>query len=78
MQIEVRLFATLRQAAPDAPGGVLPLAVAEGASVGDALAAVKLDPAKVHLIMVNGVAADLSRVLRDGDRLGLFPSVGGG
>jgi molybdopterin converting factor small subunit len=78
MRLEVRLYATLRQAAPDAPAGVLPVEMPDGAAVADVLAAVKIDPAKVHLIMVNGVAADLGRVLSDGDRLGLFPPVGGG
>ncbi len=78
MQIEVRLYATLRQIAPDAPGGVLAVTMPEGASVADVFAALKIDPVKVHLIMVNGVAADLDSILKDSDRLGLFPPVGGG
>ncbi len=78
MQIEVRLYATLRQAAPDAPAGVLTVAASAGATVADLLALVNVDPAAVRLLMVNGIAADLGRVLRDGDRLGVFPPLGGG
>ncbi len=78
MQIEVRLYATLRQIAPDAPGGVLVVTVPEGTSVADVLAVLQVDPVKVHLIMVNGVADDLDSILKDSDRLGLFPPVGGG
>ncbi len=78
MQIELRLYATLRRAAPDAPAGVLTVAVPAGATVADLLALAKIDPAEVRLIMVNGIAADLGRVLQDGDRLGVFPPLGGG
>ena len=32
----------------------------------------------VKIIMVNGLSTPLERTLEDGDRLGLFPAVGGG
>jgi sulfur carrier protein ThiS len=78
MTIEVRLYATLRQAAPAAPAGVLPLAVPAAATVAEVLAILKINPADVHMIMVNGVAVDPGKVLGNGDRLGLFPPLGGG
>jgi sulfur carrier protein ThiS len=43
-----------------------------------ALAEIGLRPEGVKIIMVNGAAATLAGELRDGDRLGLFPAVGGG
>ncbi len=78
MRLEVRLYATLRQAAPASPDGVVPLDIPDGATVAEVLGLVKIDPADVRMIMVNGVAAELGRTLMDGDRLGLFPPLGGG
>ena len=34
--------------------------------------------ADIQIILVNGRRADLDTVLTNGDRLGLFPAVGGG
>jgi molybdopterin synthase sulfur carrier subunit len=78
MRLEVRLYATLRQAAPASPAGVVPLEIPDGATVAQVLGLVKIDPADVRMIMVNGLAAELDHVLKDGDRLGLFPPLGGG
>lgn len=78
MRLEIRLYATLRQAAPAAPAGVVPLDVPDGATVAQVLGLVKIDPADVRMIMVNGLAAELDHILKDGDRLGLFPPLGGG
>lgn len=78
MEIEVRLYATLRAAAPAAPAGVLRQEAAPGATVLDVLAALGIAPQQVHLVMVNGAQRGLEQVLAPGDRLGLFPPVGGG
>jgi molybdopterin converting factor small subunit len=78
MQIELRLYATLRQAAPEAPTGVLTVDVPAGATVADLFARFNIDPADVRMIMINGIAAEPGRVLQGGDRLGLFPPLGGG
>lgn len=78
MPLEVRLYATLRQAAPASPDGVVSLDVPDGATVAQILSLIKIDPADVRMIMVNGVAAELDQTLKYGDRLGLFPPLGGG
>ncbi|MDR7867037.1 MAG: MoaD/ThiS family protein [Sporomusaceae bacterium] len=78
MRLEIRLYATLRQAVPASPDGVVPLDIPDGATVAQVLGLIKIDPADVRMIMVNGVAAELGQTLRDGDRLGLFPPLGGG
>ena len=75
--IEVRLFATLapRQAdgskhfEVEARPGLTARLIAEEAG---------LDPVDVYLVMVNGIHRSLDWRLADGDRLGLFPPVGGG
>lgn len=77
MKVEVRLYATLRRYAADS-GGVMTAELAEGTTVAGLMARFGIDPAQVHLFMVNGTHAEPQRQLRDGDRVGLFPPVGGG
>jgi len=78
MRIEVRLYATLRRHALSAAGGVFAVDVPEGSRAADVIAKVGVDADEVHILMVNGVSSPLDQVLAEGDRLGLFPAVGGG
>lgn len=79
MQLEVRLFATLREYAPEgALNGVFVITLPEGTTLVDLLAVLGIGPEKVHLRMVNGVNVNEDRALRDNDRVGLFPPIGGG
>jgi len=74
MNIEVRCFATLGKFAPRDGALALP----EGTDVAGAMAALGVPPDEVKIIFVNGKAVGPQTALRDGDRLGLFPAVGGG
>jgi len=78
MVVEVRLFATLRRYTPSDPSGVIKVDVPEGISVLDLATYLKIDPAEIHLVMVNGIGRGLGEVIKSGDRVGLFPPVGGG
>ena len=78
MRIEVRLYATLRQHALSAAEGVLAVDVPEGSKAADVIAKVGVNADEVHILMLNGVSSPLDRVIAEGDRLGLFPAVGGG
>ena len=78
MRLEVRLYATLRRYAPSAAEGVLTLDMPEGSKAADAIAKAEVNPDEVRIILINGVSSSPERVLGDGDRLGLFPAVGGG
>ncbi len=78
MRIEVRLFATLRRHALSAPEGVLTIDVPEGSTAADAISKIQVDANEVHILMINGVNSPSDRVLAQGDRLGLFPAIGGG
>ncbi len=78
MKIEVRLYATLRRHTPQQPNGCLALELKQGATVREAVSLLGIDPAEIHLLMLNGVSAALDSVLAENDRLGLFPPVGGG
>jgi molybdopterin synthase sulfur carrier subunit len=77
--IEVRLFATLRRHAPSgSEAGVFSVRIPAGSTITDLLKTINVDPAEVHLFMVNGVSVNRERILSEGDRVGLFPPVGGG
>ncbi|WP_371381543.1 MoaD/ThiS family protein [Sporomusa aerivorans] len=78
MALEVRLFATLRNYFPEAPGGVLAVEDTTAGTLRELITNLKLNPDEIKIFMVNGVQADLSSEIKDGDRIGLFPPVGGG
>jgi molybdopterin converting factor small subunit len=75
--IEVRLFATLpmhsttgrKQFETKSRPGLTVREIVEGEG---------LEPAEVQIVMINGVHGTMESELVDGDRLGLFPAVGGG
>lgn len=77
MRIDVRLFATLRPYIK----GIYDEGTMEfppGTTVQHIITALKIPDGEVRLIFVNGKHETLEYVLSDGDRLGLFPPVGGG
>lgn len=78
MVVEVRLFATLRRHTPSNPNGVFAVDVPDGITVLELLKIIKIDPTEIHLIMVNGIRCEFEKIVNDGDRVGLFPPVGGG
>ena len=74
MELEIKCFATLAEFSP--PGGKLTLA--EGMTVVQVIDLLGVPLDDVRIIFVNGVHAEVDTVLQSGDRLGLFPPVGGG
>ena len=72
--IEVRCFASLVKHAP--AGGCAKLVAPD--TVGDLIRALGIPAGEVAIIFVNGAHAAEATVLQDGDRVGLFPAVGGG
>jgi len=75
VQVEVRLFAYLRQLSN---GSFQEMELKEGSTVLDLIDALKLRDEKSLIIMVNGRREEMTKVLQDGDRIGIFPPVGGG
>ncbi|MCG8531607.1 MAG: MoaD/ThiS family protein [Desulfovibrionales bacterium] len=74
MQIEIKCFATLSDFTPE--NGVLD--VAEGTTVQNVISHLGMNGDDVKIMFVNGKHQSLETVLTEGDRLGLFPAVGGG
>lgn len=78
MQVEIRLYATLRSHAP--PGSAndtVCLALDQGATVATVLGRLGLAGPSTT-VLVGGRHADAGRVLEDGDRLDIFPPLEGG
>jgi molybdopterin converting factor small subunit len=77
VKVNVSLFANLRDYAPSGLGrSELPLA--DGATVADLLAALRVPETVQAVILVNGRRADAASPLHDGDDVTLFPPMEGG
>ncbi len=75
--IDVRLFATLPMRSTSGRKEFA-LEPRPGLTVGEIVDAEGLRRTDVHIVMINGKHGSLDSELDDGDRLGLFPPVGGG
>jgi len=73
--IQIKLFATLKRFLP-AEADHYPIGPAT--SVAGLQKALGIGTGQVKLIFINGVRAEPGQVLNDGDRVGMFPPVGGG
>ena len=79
MRIRLKLFAGLRALDPQGGsrgGGELELP--EGSTVAQVLGRVKVPLDEAKIVLVNGLHAKPETILREGDRLSVFPPVGGG
>jgi len=75
--IDVRLFATLPMRSSTGRKE-LQLEPLSGLTVRQVIEGEGLNVSDVHIVMINGLHGTLDSELSDGDRLGLFPPVGGG
>ena len=79
MEIEVKLFATLRDYLPKGSGKFsCKLELNSTDTVRDVLKKLKIPDEIPKIILVNGVHSNLDRVLKLGDVLSVFPPVAGG
>ncbi len=74
-EIQIKLFATLNKFAPE-NGDHYP--IPDDATVADVVTALSIPQKEAKLIFINNTRADLDSPLKSGDRLGIFPPVGGG
>lgn len=72
--ITLKCYATLASFGP--PGGEL--AVPESTDLAGLMGMLGIPPGEVKLRFVNGKQAKDDQMLAEGDRVGLFPPVGGG
>jgi len=74
-KIDLKLFATLAAHAPD---DAAQYPIVSGITVAQLIESLKIPPAAAKLIFVNGIRVDLGTQLKGGERVGIFPPVGGG
>jgi len=73
--IQLKLFATLQAFTPSSADNYM---IDQGISIFDLLEQIKMPREKAKLIFINGVKAELTSTLEGGERVGIFPPVGGG
>lgn len=78
MKVQVKVFATLRKYVAKESSGQQELELAEGATVGDVLAELKIPEGEVAFVFVNSTQQKLEQTLAEGDELGVFPPIAGG
>ena len=79
IEVELRLYATLRRYRPGAPleGGEVVL-VPDGSTLLDLLAALGIPAGEVQTAFVNRKVRAMEQELGSGDRIDLFPAIAGG
>ncbi|MFH1268254.1 MAG: MoaD/ThiS family protein [Planctomycetota bacterium] len=75
-QVKVNLYATLRSYVGGIPS--VEVDVEPGETVEQVLHRLGVPPDQTRILFVNNRAATLSQPVEDGDRLGVFPAIGGG
>jgi sulfur carrier protein len=79
MEIEVKLFATLREYLPEGSGQFsCKVEIDSADTVGEVLKKLRIPDEMPKIILVNGVHSRLDQVLKVGDVLSVFPPVAGG
>lgn len=79
MKIELRLYASLAAFMPEQTGGkTLTMEVSDGTTIHDLLQQLKVPKKEIKVIFLNGIHADDGDILKEGDRVGIFPAVAGG
>lgn len=73
--IQIKLFATLQRFMPASADKY---AIETGTSIRALLQQLELPEDKAKLIFIDGLKAELTTVLKGGERIGIFPPVGGG
>ncbi len=73
--IDLKLFASLQQFEPPSSQA---FRIEAGTRVRKLVQDLGIPEIKAKLIFINAIKSDLDSVLKDGDRVGIFPPVGGG
>jgi sulfur-carrier protein len=79
LQVRVTLFATLTQFTPGKePGVPFVIEIPDGSTLADLMALLRLPEEEVKLTFINGRFQQAEYQLKNDDRVGIFPPIGGG
>ena len=73
--IQIKLFANLQKFMPASADNY---AIDAGTTIRSLLQQLEIPEDKAKLIFIDGLKAELTTVLKGGERIGIFPPVGGG
>lgn len=73
--IRLELLATLKRYQPDSSDRY---PIKPGIGVHELLAQLKIPEYEVNLVFIDGMKGNLDSILKGGERVGLFPPLGGG
>lgn len=76
MRITVKIYASLRKHTDGE--GTIELELQKNSEVEDILEMLRIPDDEVKIIMINGKRSQTNMVLRDGDRVAIFPPIAGG
>jgi len=78
-KVEVRLYASLRKYHPNRGSSeALGMELDDKAKLGDLIDKLKIPREELGILIVNGKWEKESYLPKDGDRIGIFPLIGGG
>ena len=77
MKVEIRLYATLNKYAPRG-SQVNHIEIEDGKKLKDLIKDLGIPEEQIKLIFINGIHASGDEILKDGDRIGIFPPIAGG
>lgn len=75
VHITLKLFATLSRFTPVSPDNY---PIEPGTKIRDLLMQLGVSEDEIKLIFIDGIKGDLTSSLKGGERVGIFPPVGGG
>jgi molybdopterin converting factor small subunit len=79
MEVRLSLYASLRNYLPDQESrNPVTIEVEDGSTIGDLLDQLSVPAEAPKILFVNGVHAERSARLKNGDEVGAFPPVAGG
>lgn len=79
MEVEVKLFATLRDYLPKGSGQFsCKMEIDGNTSVEDIISKLKIPEDIPKIILINGIHAKKNQILKNGDVVSIFPPVAGG
>ncbi len=79
MKVEVFLYASLAKYMPNKKiGKGMIMEINEGTKIVKHLKEMNIPANAAKLVFLNGIHAKGDEILKDGDRLGVFPPIGGG
>ncbi len=77
-RVELRLFGHLREYLPASAEPGVPMEIPQGFSIQDLIEKLGIPPGDPKIVLVNGLHAMREQILKEGDRVSIFPPIAGG